>query len=93
MFTLYQMAQPGEADMIPVNDVAFMTTYWAQAKLMYQKIGATGQPALVNLEPDFWGFLQGRLQAAIRRRCRRASAWSRNAPASRIPPSASLGAC
>jgi hypothetical protein len=26
---------------------------------MYQKIGATGQPALVNLEPDFWGFLEG----------------------------------
>ncbi|MGS5085723.1 hypothetical protein ACVC7V_04340 [Hydrogenophaga sp. A37] len=60
MFTLFQMAQPGEADMIEVNDVAFMTAYWAQAKLMYQKIGATGQPTLVNLEPDFWGFLQGK---------------------------------
>ena len=60
MFTLFQMAQPGEADMIPVNDVAFMTAYWAQTKLMYQKIGATGLPALVNLEPDFWGFLQGK---------------------------------
>jgi hypothetical protein len=60
MFTLYQMAANGEADMTPVNDVAFMTTYWSQAKLMYQKIGATGQPTLVNLEPDFWGFVQAK---------------------------------
>jgi hypothetical protein len=36
-----------------------MAAYWAQVKLMYQKIGATGQPALVNLEPDFWGFAEG----------------------------------
>jgi len=60
MFTLYQMATNGEANMTPVNDVTFMTTYWAQAKLMYQKIGATGQPTLVNLEPDFWGFAQAK---------------------------------
>lgn len=60
MFTLYQMATNGEADMTPVNDVTFMTTYWSQARLMYQKIGATGQPTLVNLEPDFWGFVQAK---------------------------------
>lgn len=60
MFTLYQMATDGEANMTPVNDMTFMTTYWAQAKLMYQKIGATGQPTLVNLEPDFWGFVQAK---------------------------------
>jgi hypothetical protein len=36
-----------------------MTAYWAQAKLMYQKIAATGLPTLVNLEPDFWGFAEG----------------------------------
>ena len=34
MFTLYQMATNGEGNMTAVNDVAFMTTYWAQAKLM-----------------------------------------------------------
>lgn len=60
MFTLYQMATNGEATMTPVNDVTFMTSYWAQAKLMYQKIGATGLPTLVNLEPDFWGFAQAK---------------------------------
>jgi hypothetical protein len=33
-----------------------MATYWAQTKLMYQRIAAFGKPALVNLEPDFWGY-------------------------------------
>ena len=59
MFTLYQMATEGEGNMSSVMNATFMTAYWAQAKLMYQKIGATGQPTLVNLEPDFWGFAIG----------------------------------
>jgi hypothetical protein len=46
-------------DVTVINDAPFMAAYWAQVKLMYQKIGATGQPALVNLEPDFWGFAEG----------------------------------
>lgn len=56
MFTLYQMASRGEGNLAAINDASFMTSYWAQVKLMYQKIGATGLPTLVNLEPDFWGF-------------------------------------
>lgn len=56
MFTLYQMASRGEGNLEAVNDPSFMTSYWAQVKLMYQKIGATDSPTLVNLEPDFWGF-------------------------------------
>lgn len=56
MFTLYQMASRGEGNLDAVNDTSFMSSYWAQVKLMYQKIGATDSPALVNLEPDFWGF-------------------------------------
>jgi hypothetical protein len=59
MFTLYQMISLPGGNFSGLNDATFMTNYWAQAKLMYQKIGATGQPALINLEPDFWGFLQG----------------------------------
>jgi hypothetical protein len=57
MFTLYQMASRGEGNLSAVNDATFMDPYWAQVKLMYQKIGATDSPALVNLEPDFWGFV------------------------------------
>jgi hypothetical protein len=60
MFTLYQMASSGNDHLDGINDSAFMTQYWAQAKLMYQRIGATGRPTLVNLEPDFWGFVQGK---------------------------------
>ncbi|WP_280151877.1 hypothetical protein [Piscinibacter sp. XHJ-5] len=56
MFTLYQMAAKGEGNLAAVNDATFMASYWAQVKLMYQKIGATDLPTLVNLEPDFWGF-------------------------------------
>jgi hypothetical protein len=57
MFTLYQMASRGEGNLSALNDATFMTSYWAQVKLMYQKIGASNLPALVNLEPDFWGFV------------------------------------
>lgn len=60
MFTLYQMASSGNDNLNGINDTTFMSKYWAQARLMYQKIGATGQPTLVNLEPDFWGFVQGK---------------------------------
>ena len=56
LFTLYQMASRGEGNLEAINDPSFMASYWAQVKLMYQKIGETGQPTLVNLEPDFWGF-------------------------------------
>jgi len=57
MFTLYQMASNGDGNLSGINDATFMGNYWAQVKLMYQKIGATGQPTLVNLEPDFWGYV------------------------------------
>ena len=57
MFTLYQMASNGDGNIGGINDATFMASYWAQVKLMYQKIGATGQPTLVNLEPDFWGYV------------------------------------
>jgi len=59
MFTLYQMGSI-DSSLSMINDATFMTTYWAQAKLMYQRIGETGQPTLVNLEPDFWGFVQAK---------------------------------
>jgi hypothetical protein len=57
MFTLYQMASRGDGNISGINDPTFMTPYWSQVRLMYQKIGETGQPTLVNLEPDFWGYV------------------------------------
>ena len=57
MFTLYQMATNGEGNLSTLSDAAFMNKYWAQVRLMYQRIAALGGPVLVNLEPDFWGFV------------------------------------
>jgi hypothetical protein len=32
-----------------------MAVYWSNARLMFQQIAVSGKPALVNIEPDFWG--------------------------------------
>jgi hypothetical protein len=58
MYTQYQMANNGDGNISVINNSAFMKTYWARAKLMFQDIGKYGKPALVNLEPDFWGYIE-----------------------------------
>jgi len=60
MFTLYQMATNGDGNLSDLNSSTFMSTYWANVKLMFQGIGAFGKPVLVNFEPDFWGYSQQR---------------------------------
>jgi len=57
MYTLYQMTANGEGNLSGINDAAFMSKYWAQVRLMYQLIADLRGPVLINLEPDFWGFL------------------------------------
>ncbi len=56
MYTLYQMAANGDGNLSGLASATFMSAYWANVKLMYQMIGSYGKPALVNLEPDFWGY-------------------------------------
>ena len=58
MYTQYQMANNGDGNIAVVNDSQFMATYWARARLLFQDIGAYKKPALVNLEPDFWGYAE-----------------------------------
>jgi len=58
MFTQYQMANDGDGNLASVANVAFMKTYWARVKLLFQDIAAYDKPALVNLEPDFWGYVE-----------------------------------
>ncbi|HEY6456784.1 MAG TPA: hypothetical protein VIY90_16030 [Steroidobacteraceae bacterium] len=58
MYTLYQMATNGDGDLADLNDSAFMTAYWSNVRLLYQQIAVYGKPALVNLEPDFWGYAE-----------------------------------
>lgn len=58
MFTLYQMAASGEGNMGALNDSTFMTQYWAQVRLLFNQLKIYGKPAMVNFEPDFWGYTQ-----------------------------------
>ncbi len=58
MYTLYGMAQNGDGNLSGLSSSSFMDAYWSQARMMFQKLGAYGKPALVNLEPDFWGYVE-----------------------------------
>jgi hypothetical protein len=56
MFTLYAMAANGDGNFGMTMDDASMDLYWQGAKLLFQRLGAFGKPAVVHLEPDFWGY-------------------------------------
>ncbi|MFZ6846256.1 hypothetical protein [Undibacterium sp. RuTC16W] len=58
MFTLYQMAANGDGNLSGLSNASFMSQYWANVRLLFQQIKTYGKPALVNLEPDFWGYAQ-----------------------------------
>lgn len=58
MFTVYQMPANGEGNMAVLSNAAFMQDYWTQLRLLFTQLKTYGKPALVNLEPDFWGYTQ-----------------------------------
>jgi hypothetical protein len=58
MYTYYQMANNGDGNLSVVNDAIFMATYWPRMKVLFQDIAALKAPALVNIEPDFWGYVE-----------------------------------
>jgi Calx-beta domain-containing protein len=58
MYTYYQMANNGDGNISVVNDATFMATYWSRLKVLFQGIAALKTPALVNVEPDFWGYVE-----------------------------------
>jgi hypothetical protein len=58
MYTLYAMAAIGDGNLSGLGMDSFMTPYWAGAKLLFQRIAAYGQPALVHIEPDFWAYAE-----------------------------------
>lgn len=49
-------AAEGAAEVDAMNDAAFLERYLADLRFFLQTIGAS--PALVHLEPDFWGYAQ-----------------------------------
>jgi hypothetical protein len=58
MFTLYQMAAWGEANLAVLTNAGYMGPYWSGARLLFQRLAVFNKPAVVHLEPDFWGFAQ-----------------------------------
>lgn len=58
MFTLAQMAWGDDQQLLLATDRSFMAQYWRNVSLLFLKLGQYDRPALVNLEPDFWGHAQ-----------------------------------
>ena len=56
MFTLYGMAALGDGNFAMTTNDAAMNLYWQGAKLLFQRLAIFGKPAVVHLEPDFWGY-------------------------------------
>lgn len=64
MFTYYQLALELETNNDSVlNDTTRMHQYLSDWKLLFGKIAAHGMPAVVNIEPDFFGYLMQRAAA------------------------------
>lgn len=56
-------ADPGDEatkDISHLNNAATMRNYYANFKLMLDKIKAFGKTTIVHIEPDLWGFLEQR---------------------------------
>jgi len=64
MFTFYQMATNGDGNLADLSNQTFMAAYWANAVLMFQRLAIYGKPALVNVEPDFWGYVERQATSA-----------------------------
>lgn len=58
MYTLYSMAAWGEANLAVLTDDSYMGPYLDGARLLFERVGGLGAPAIVHFEPDFWAFAQ-----------------------------------
>jgi hypothetical protein len=46
------------ADLENLKNTTTMKSYWADVRLMFQRLGAYSQTIVVDLEPDLWGYIQ-----------------------------------
>jgi fibronectin type 3 domain-containing protein len=58
MFTLFQFSADNLSDMTNLADPTFMQTYWSDLITLFNQMGLRDKPALLNVEPDFFGFAQ-----------------------------------
>jgi hypothetical protein len=61
MLTYYQELQAsglgeGSKQVAGINDATFLTRYFADWRFLLQRIGS--HPALLHIEPDFWGYVE-----------------------------------
>jgi hypothetical protein len=56
-------ADEGARDYSNLNNAATMNAYFAAFKVLMQRAGAYAKPVVVQVEPDFWGFMQGKARS------------------------------
>jgi hypothetical protein len=68
VFTWYELLQSNpstganesDRDFNNLNNATTMNAYFASFKTLMSKAGAFGKQVVVHIEPDFWGYMQGR---------------------------------
>jgi hypothetical protein len=72
VFIYYQMLQskPGiddlnakvvtesQADLENLRNTSTMRSYWADVRLMFQRLGTYSQAVVIDVEPDLWGYIE-----------------------------------
>lgn len=64
MFTYYDLALEYENHNDALRDSARMHVYLQDIRTLFIRLGTYGHPALVQFEPDFFGYLQGAMRDA-----------------------------
>jgi hypothetical protein len=59
-FILYAMAAGGDGNLDVLVDDTYMKAYFSGAKLLFQRLAIFDKPAVVVIEPDFWGYAMQR---------------------------------
>ncbi len=64
VLTYYQLLQSnpkggdeGQTDLAHLRDPSVMQAYWADVRLLFQRLHGT-KPVVVHVEPDLWGYLE-----------------------------------
>jgi hypothetical protein len=58
MFSLYELAALGDGNFSIVQNGDYMKVFWADVKLLADRLKAFDAPAMVHVEADFWGYAQ-----------------------------------
>ena len=65
MFDIYELAALGDRNFEIVRDTEYMARFWADLQLLADRLKAFDAPAIVHVEPDFWGYASRTRREAI----------------------------